>query len=381
MADTVMVVDDDLDILSILTFTFESRGYRVRKATSGEEALQVVRKFTPDVFVLDVTLPGIDGMELCRELRAQARTRHVPVLFLTGRDQPEMVVQGFEAGGDDYVVKPFNMQELLARVENLLRRKQEAARPASAREGQVVAVTGARGGTGRTTLAVNLALALTRLWTGEVVLVDTNLEFGRTAVLLDLPDPREVTALLQEQGEDLERDYVEETYLSPHPSGLHFLAAPLSPADVETIGQAEAERMLHLLRPAYQAIVLDMAPSIREPYRTLLRLADQIVVVVNPDILTLVATQSLLQSLTMLEVPNEIVQIVLNDYPRVFNSPSQEEVTKFLGLPIAGVIPADAANVAAALNSGRPPVLQPEETPFVEAVVRMAYYLATVMRR
>jgi pilus assembly protein CpaE len=381
MADTVMIVDDDLDILSILTFSFESRGYRVRKATSGEEALQVVRKVTPDVFVLDVTLPGIDGMELCRQLRAQARTRHTPVLFLTGRDQPEMVVQGFEAGGDDYVVKPFNMQELLARVENLLRRKEEAARTETGHEGQVIAVIGARGGIGRTTLAVNLSLALARLWTDEVVLVDTNLEFGRAAVLLDLPDPREITALLQEQGEELERDYLEETYLSTHPSGLHFLASPLSPADVESIGQAEAERLLHLLRPAYPYIVLDLAPSVREPYRTFLRLADQVIVVVNPDILTLVATQSLLQSLSMLEVPTEIIQIVLNDHPHVFNSPTQEEVAQFLGLPIAGVFPADVQHLPVALNSGKPPLLEPEETPFAEAVVRTAYYLTTTMRK
>jgi len=380
MANTVMIVDDDLDILSILTFTFESRGYRVRKASSGEEALQVVRKFTPDVFVLDVTLPGIDGLELCRQLRAQARTRHTPVLFLTGRDQPEMVVQGFEAGGDDYVVKPFNMQELVARVENLLRRKEEGGRPETAREGQVIAVAGARGGTGRTTLAVNLALALARLWTGEVVLVDTNLEFGRAAVLLDLPDPREMTDLLQEQGEELERDYLEETYLNTHASGLHFLAAPLSPADVEAIGQPEAERLLHMLRPAYQYIVLDLAPSVREPYRTFLRLADQVIVVVNPDVLTLVATQSLLQTLNMLEVPNELIQVVLNDYPRVLNSPTQEEVEKFLGLPIASVMPPDAEQLPIALNSGQPPLLELEESPFAEAVVRTAYYLTTSLR-
>lgn len=380
MAKTVMVVDDDLDILSILTFAFESRGYRVRKASSGEEALQIVRKFTPDIFVLDVSLPGIDGLELCRQLRGQARTRSAPVIFLTGRDQPDMVVQGFEAGGDDYVVKPFNMQELVARVENLLRRMQEAAPPERGRLGQVIAITGARGGTGRTTLAVNLALAMARLWTGEVALVDASLEFGRASVLLDLPDPREIGALLQEEGEDLERDYIDETYMTTHPSGLHFLGSPLSPGDVDAIGGPEAEHLLRLLRPAYQYIVLDMAPSVREPYRTLLRLADLVVVVVNPDVLTLVATQSLLQTLGMLEVPTETIQLVLNDYPRADNSPTSEEAAKFLGMSIAGVIPADPVRLPAALNAGKPPVLQPEETPFSQAIIQTAYYLTSALR-
>lgn len=378
MARSILIVDDDLDILSILTFAFESRGFRVRKAQNAEEALQIVQKFVPDIFLLDVTLPGIDGLELCRRLRAQARTRHVPVIFLTARDQPEAVVKGFEAGGDDYVVKPFNMQELAARVENQLRRAREVV-PEKAHLGRVIAVTSARGGVGKTTLAVNLALCLARMWSDEVLLVDHSLEFGRAAVLLDLPEPRSLTALLQEEGEDLERDYLEETYLTVHTSGLRFLAGPSSPAEVETIGSPEVNHLLQLLRPAFGYIVLDMAASIREPYRSALRLADMVVVVVNPEVSTLVSTQSLLQALTLLEVPGEAVQVVLNDHPRTENSPARSEIESFLGLPLAGAIPSDPT-LPVALNAGRPPILGPDETPWVQAVVQTAYFLSHNLR-
>ncbi len=377
MPKTVMVVDDDLDILSILTFAFESRGYRVRKAQDGLEALQMVQKFVPDLFLLDINLPGIDGLELCRQLRAQARTRNVPVVFLTGRDQPDVAVQGFQAGGDDYVVKPFNMQELAARIENLLRRNEQAATPAKpTKEGSVIAVTAARGGVGKTTLAVNLGLALTQLWTEEVVLVDASLEFGRSSVLLDLPQPRDLTALLQEQAEEIERDYLEETYMTPHPSGLHYLAGPPSPGDVDSIGPAEVEHLLHLLKPAYGYIIVDLAPSLREPYRSFLRLADQVIVVVNPEVLTLVSTQSLLQTLSMLEVPAEAVQLVLNDFPRAVNSPARAEIETFLGLPLASTIPAEPLRVPAAFNAGRPLVLDSADDPFGQSVVKTAYYLS-----
>lgn len=379
MAQSILIVDDDIDILSILTFALESRGFRVRKAQSAEESLQIVQKFVPDIFLLDISLPGIDGLELCRRLRAQARTRHVPVIFLTARDQPEVVVKGFEAGGDDYVVKPFNMQELLARIENLLRRAREAAPPEKARQGRVIAVTSARGGVGKTTLAVNLALCLTRMWSDEVLLIDHSLEFGRAGVFLDLPEPRTMTALLQEEGEDLERDYIEETYLTAHPSGLRFLAGPPSPAEVDAIGPQEVAHLLQLLRPAFGYIVLDMASSIREPYRSALRLADLVVVVINPEIATLVSTQSLLQNLLLLGVPSEAVQVVLNDYPRTEGSPTHSAIETFLGLPLAGVIPSEPT-LPAALNAGRPPVLEQNETPWTQALVRTAYFLSTSLR-
>lgn len=380
MANSILIVDDDLDILSILTFAFESRDFRVRKAQSAEEALQIAQKVVPDIFLLDITLPGMDGLELCRRLRAQARTRHVPVIFLTGRDQPDAVVQGFQAGGDDYVVKPFNMQELVARVENLLRRARQAAPPERLRLGKVIAVTSARGGVGKTTLATNLALCLVRMWADDVVLVDASLEFGRAAVFLDLPEPRDLTALLQEEGTDLERDYLEETYLTVHPSGLRFLASPPSPGDVDGIGSQEIAHLLEMLRPGYGYIVLDMASSTREPYRSALRLADLVVVVVNPEIPTLVSTQSLLQALAMLEVPEETIQVVLNDHPRGENSPAREEIESFLGLPLASVIPADPAVLSSALNAGRPPVLERQESPLVQAMVRTAYLLSTNLR-
>lgn len=116
----VLVVDDDEKIRTALRRGLSYEGYRVVEAASGEEALEKARDHMPDLIVLDVMLPGIDGLEVCRRLRAAGD--EVAILMLTARDEVHDRVSGLETGADDYLVKPFSFEELLARVHALLRR-------------------------------------------------------------------------------------------------------------------------------------------------------------------------------------------------------------------------------------------------------------------
>jgi DNA-binding response OmpR family regulator len=115
----LLVVEDDLILLGTLEYNLAAEGYRVLTATDGLAALEVARKEQPDLVVLDVMLPGLDGFEVCRILR---RETHVPILMLTARVSETDRVVGLEVGADDYLTKPFSMRELLARVKALLRR-------------------------------------------------------------------------------------------------------------------------------------------------------------------------------------------------------------------------------------------------------------------
>ena len=116
---TILVVDDDPNILKVIQRGLGFEGFRVQLAGSGEEALAVARDSDPDLIVLDLMLPGLDGLEVCRRLR---RGLNTPILMLTARDQVRDKVAGLEAGADDYLAKPFEFDELLARVRALLRR-------------------------------------------------------------------------------------------------------------------------------------------------------------------------------------------------------------------------------------------------------------------
>jgi DNA-binding response OmpR family regulator len=121
-APLVLVADDDEDIRSLVTFRLERAGYRVLAVEDGERALAVALERSPDIAVLDVMMPRLDGYALTRRLREHAETSSIPVILLTARAQESDVARGFEAGADDYIRKPFSPQELTARVEAMLGR-------------------------------------------------------------------------------------------------------------------------------------------------------------------------------------------------------------------------------------------------------------------
>jgi two-component system, OmpR family, alkaline phosphatase synthesis response regulator PhoP len=118
----ILVVDDERDILELVAYNLEKDGYAVTTVTSGEDALASVRARTPDLMVLDLMLPGLDGLEVCRIMQADARLKSVPVVMLTAKDGEADVVTGLELGAADYVTKPFSPRVLLARVRAVLRR-------------------------------------------------------------------------------------------------------------------------------------------------------------------------------------------------------------------------------------------------------------------
>ena len=124
---TILVVDDEEDILELVKYNLAKEGFQVACATTGEEALEAARSKRPDVVILDLMLPGIDGLEVCRRLKKDAKTERIPIVMLTAKGEEADVVTGLELGADDYVTKPFSPRVLTARVRAVLRRKTQAA--------------------------------------------------------------------------------------------------------------------------------------------------------------------------------------------------------------------------------------------------------------
>lgn len=122
---SIFVVEDEEDILELLKFHLSHEGYLVTTATSGEAAVKGISRKPPDLILLDLMLPGLDGLEVCRTLKRDSRTSGIPIVMVTAKGEESDVVAGLELGADDYITKPFSMKVLIARVRTVLRRKQE----------------------------------------------------------------------------------------------------------------------------------------------------------------------------------------------------------------------------------------------------------------
>ena len=125
---SVLVVEDEEDIMEVIRFNLEKEGYEVHQALSGEKALQVIENNLPSLVLLDLMLPGINGIDLCRIFKQNDRTKAIPVIMLTAKSEDADIVAGLEMGAEDYITKPFSPRVLLARVRTVLRRRESGVK-------------------------------------------------------------------------------------------------------------------------------------------------------------------------------------------------------------------------------------------------------------
>ncbi|MBN2618014.1 MAG: response regulator [Spirochaetales bacterium] len=127
--EKILIIEDEKDILELIAFNLECSGYHVLKASNGEDGLVIAQAEIPDLVLLDVMMPGIDGFDVCRTLKQDPKTRKVPIIMLTARGEDTDIVSGLELGAEDYVTKPFSPKILVARIRTVLRRAKEETEP------------------------------------------------------------------------------------------------------------------------------------------------------------------------------------------------------------------------------------------------------------
>src|SRR5690606_20791906 len=122
----IALIEDEPDIQDIVAYNLKREGYQVSAALNGEDGLTMIKRRKPDLVLLDLMLPGVDGLEVCRQIRAQTETRDIPIIMVSAKGEESDVVLGLGLGADDYIAKPFSPKELIARVQAVLRRSSQS---------------------------------------------------------------------------------------------------------------------------------------------------------------------------------------------------------------------------------------------------------------
>ncbi|MBO9370029.1 MAG: response regulator [Chloroflexi bacterium] len=357
----ILVVDDNADLLQMIRMLLEERGgHEVILSAEGEDGLAKARATPPDLAIIDVMMPGMNGYEVCRQLRQNPATAQIPIIILTARGQPVDRETALAAGADDYIAKPVTMAELLERVNRLLTSK-VTRRPT----GGTIAVLSLRGGVGVTTLAVNLAVTLARSSPDQVCLADLSPSSGHGALQLGLrPDPNWSALALLTSGPG---SATIRNYLLAHPSGLHLLASPFVPVVGGGLPREMVLAVLRALREGFLYVVADLPAMLTEGVMAVVENADAILLVTAADPAALQTTVGTLQ---VLKPQASKVHLVLNR-TGPDPAPPMDALQRVLKHPISAVIPFDPAQ-ARALSQGKPLALSAPDSPLARAVAHLA---------
>jgi pilus assembly protein CpaE len=356
MAARILIVDDDPNVQRLLSYTLRQEGFEASVAADGIEAIRLWEAERPALVLLDIMLPKLDGYAVAQRIREdEAGAAHVPIIMLTAEGDVEQRIKGLRAGADDYLMKPFHPAELLARIRSLLARfapRDESA--ARAPLGHVIAFYGAKGGVGTTTLAINVAIALHRELSRNVVLVDGNLQFGDHRVFLDLGlDRKSIVDIVS--APNIDADLVRQV-LVRHDSGVDLLLAPPSPETAELVTPEHIPMILDVLRATYDFVVIDIDKRLDEINLRVFDGADTIYVVMTADLSCLKNVRLVLETLSNLGYESSKVRLVLNR-STAFTGISVKNAEGALRRKIDHEVVNEYRGAISALNSGAP-VLQ-----------------------
>jgi pilus assembly protein CpaE len=385
-ATKVLVVDDDLNIQRVLVFTLKQEGFEVIVASDGQTGVQMARDAQPDLILMDVTMPKLDGYAATQQIRAaETDGRRVPIIMLTTEADVAERVKGLRAGADDDIVKPFHPLELMARIKALLARG-GALTVASAQDaatlGQLCVFYGAKGGVGTTTIAINTAIAMVREFRRRVGLVDANLQFGDLRVFLDLGlDTASIVNAISEP--DLDADLLRKLMVRHH-SGIDLLLAPPSPEAADIVMEhqrnnpAELTNLLNLSRKLYDYTLVDMVKTIDDFNLQLFDEADVIFVVMTADLSCLKNVRLVLETMDHLGYEKGKVQLVLNR-SNAYTGINVRNAESALNRKVDYEIINEYRGAISALNSGEPFMSSRPDSPLGRSVTEFAKQVDTAL--
>ena len=300
MAQTILIIDDDIDTLKLVGIMLERKGFRILASTTGEKGLQLANKEYPDLVLLDVMIPDINGYEIARSIRTNPATENTPIIMFTARSQVDDKVEGLEAGADAYITKPARPRELFAQVNSVLKRSpQRSSAPTTivAEKGTLIGIISAKGGIGNSTLATNLAIEIHNQSGEETILTDFRPGQGTIGMDLDIQNTSGLIKLLDEEpGTDIS-DFFPDV-LMEHKTGIKTLLSSYHPSDSKYITHVEQFFQIAKKLPYLATYtILDLGPSLTPINTQILPECDKILICLEPSPSNVTQTRILIQDL------------------------------------------------------------------------------------
>jgi len=352
MAAQILIVDDDVEALKLIGLMLERKGYEIQATTSGEKALQKASEAIPDLIILDVMMPDIDGYEIARRLRDQPETQEIPILFFTAKSDIHDKIAGFESGGDDYLTKPIHPAELLSRVEALLKRGTRQG--AETERGQAVVFLPIKGGVGNSTLALNAAITLSKEKDEQKSLL---IEFQDGSGSLAMQMGSRSTLGLQDLTEEAGAFTMEklDTYLLRHSASLYILPASSKPAGMAPhITETFTENLLSLVMNNYDYVLFDLPPRLDSSTKLVLQRADYVLITMEPNPIALRMAKGVLEHLESLNIGDYKINLQVMYRAPAASAVKRETIHDELGLDILGSIPPAPDLAYDSWSTGRP---------------------------
>lgn len=311
----ILIADDDVDALRLVGLMLERKGYEIIAAASGNQALQKAIETHPQLIILDVMMPDIDGYEVATQLRKHPATEDIPILMFTAKNAVADKIAGFQAGVDDYLTKPIHPTELTSRVEALLHRTQRTSEPDTSTKsdaGRMIAFLPSKGGIGNSTFIINTAVELKHMHNDvRVVVAELKPGQGTLAMQMGIPDAHGLSTLLAQPLSILTKDLLRRS-VNSHVSGVNLLCCtPKPPGFDPALSKEYVRTILRYLSDDYDFVLLDLPPTLTEPFVEALNLSNSIILSMEPSPFGMELAKEMMACLDLINAGIHKVNLVL----------------------------------------------------------------------
>jgi len=367
MDKKILIIDDDPIATRLMEYTLKQCGYKVLAAQSGQEGMSMAQKEEPDLIILNVMLPGIDGFEVCHRLRSGPQTAHLPILILSGKAQQEDIATGFKMGADDYLTKPAAPSEIISRVENLLARKKGAS-------SKIITFLGSKREVGTTTTVVNLAIAISQMGK-RVIAIDLCPYDGSITERLGFKPNDNISHLL-EIGMDNVSCWDLESNLAIHQTGVGVLRIGELSKNPKIMSCSDIGLLFDKLGEVTDYFLIDLPFQPAVATRVMLMKCDIAIIVSDYKVDTLTGVKHVVTLAHFLGISPEQMGVVVTDPEGTFPNMELHKIKPFIeaniGVVVRGIIPYDDNASIKVSSSGKPALLSSPDCPMARSINELA---------